>query len=100
MLDFLVKLEDGLPDVFGIQLVFVGEEGDGFVDGVGFFLNLRLRTEFWPLRSSISYSRLSIFLHNSCLFSYKRRKGINLILGFFTLSGRLDFLNSTCMSPG
>ena len=34
MLNFLVKLEDGLPDVVGIQLVFVGEFCDHHVVGV------------------------------------------------------------------
>ena len=34
MLDFLVKLEDGLLDVVGIQLVFVGEFCDHHVVGV------------------------------------------------------------------
>ena len=92
------QLPRGVP-IPDAQFFFVGEEGGYFVDGVGFFLNLRLRIEFWSLRSSISCSRLSIYLHSSCLFSCKRRKGINSILGFFTLSGRLDFLNSTCMSP-
>ena len=81
-----------------VHVSFFGGDNDGVVDDVGFFLNLRLRMEFCSLRSSISCSRLNILLHSSCLFSCKRRKGINSILGFFALLGRLDFLNSTCMS--
>ena len=73
---------------------------DGVLDGVCFFLNLRLRIEFCSPRSSISRSSLNTFLHSSCLFSCKRRKGINSIFGFFALSGRLDLLNSTCISLG
>ena len=34
MLNFLVKLEDGLPNVLGIQLVVVGELHDQYVIGV------------------------------------------------------------------
>ena len=34
MLDFLMKLEDGLPNVLGIQLVVVGELCDHHVIGV------------------------------------------------------------------
>ena len=34
MLDFLMKLEDGLPDVLGIQLVIVGELRDHHVVGI------------------------------------------------------------------
>ena len=34
VLDFLVKLEDGLPNVLGIQLVVVGELRDHHVVGV------------------------------------------------------------------
>ena len=34
VLDFLVKLEDGLPNVVGIQLVFVGDFCDHHVVGV------------------------------------------------------------------
>ena len=34
MLDFLMKLEDGLPNVLGIQLVVVGELRDHHVVGV------------------------------------------------------------------
>ena len=34
MLDFLLKLEDGLPNVFGIQLVVVGELRDHYMIGV------------------------------------------------------------------
>ena len=34
MLDLLVKLEDGLPNVLGIQLVVVGELRDHYVVGV------------------------------------------------------------------
>ena len=79
------------------QVSLFGGGGDVVVS---FFLNLRLRVEFSSLKSSISCSSLNIFLHNSFLFSYKRWKGIYWILGFFTLLGRLDFLNSMCMSPG
>ena len=34
VLDFLLKLEDGLPNDFGIQLVVVGELRDHYVIGV------------------------------------------------------------------
>ena len=51
---------------------FFGGGDDGGVDGVCFFLNLRLRIEFCSLGSSISCSRLNTFLHSSCLFSCKR----------------------------
>src|SRR3989337_1630530 len=86
-----------------IYISFFGGGDDGVDDVVGLssiFLSLRLKIEFSSLKSSISCSSLNILLHNSCLFSCKRRKGINSILGFFALLGRLDFLNSTCMSPG
>ena len=39
------QLPRGVP-IPEAQFFFVGEEGDGFVDGVGFFLNLHLRIEF------------------------------------------------------
>ena len=39
------ELSRGVP-IPDTQFFFVGEEGDGFVDGVGFFLNLHLRIEF------------------------------------------------------
>ena len=39
------QLARGVP-IPDAQFFFIGEEGDGFVDGVGFFLNLRLRTKF------------------------------------------------------
>ena len=74
--------------------------GVGSGDDDGFFLNLRLSIVFCSFRSSTSCSRLNTLLHNSYLFSCKRRKRINSIFGFFALSGRLDFLNSTCMSQG
>ena len=34
VLDFLVELEDGLPNVLGIQLVVIGELRDHYVIGV------------------------------------------------------------------
>ena len=45
MLDFLVKLEDGLPDVLGIQLVVVGEHHGHHVIGVESTFNHPLALE-------------------------------------------------------
>ena len=83
------------------QFSFGGEEEGGGDEVVGLpsFLSLCLRTEFSSFSSRISHSSSNTFLDKSCLFSCKRRKGINWILGLFALLGRLYFLKSTCMPP-
>src|SRR3989337_2958418 len=80
------------------QVSFFGDDGGDEV--VGLSLSFRLRTQFSSCNLLISCSSSTIFSHNTFLFSYRRRKGINWILDLFTVFGRLDFLNSTCISPG
>ena len=45
VLDFLMKLEDGLPNVLDVQLVVVGELRDHYVIGVGSTLHHLLTLE-------------------------------------------------------
>jgi hypothetical protein len=68
----------GVP-ILDTQFSFGDEEGGGGdeVEGLSFLLSLRLRMEFSSFNSPISCSSSNTFLHKSCLFSYKRRKGIN-----------------------
>ena len=83
----------GVP-IVDTQFSFGDEEGGGGDEVVvfSFFLSLRLRMEFSSFSSLISCSSSNTFLHQSCLFSCKRRKGVNWILGFFALLGRLGLL--------
>ena len=53
VLDFLVKLEDGLPNVLGIQLVVVGELRDHYVVGVESMLHHLLALENCSIASSL-----------------------------------------------
>src|SRR3989337_2731397 len=79
------------------QVSFFGGGGDGEV--VSLF-SLRLRMKFSSLKSSTSCSSFNTFLHNASLLCCRKWDGINWILDLFTVFGRLNFLNSTCISPG
>ena len=68
VLDFLVKLEDGLPNVLGIQLVVVGELRDHHVVGV--------ESAF---HHPLSLENLLLHCFESCLHASGHLRPLNIV---------------------
>ena len=100
VLDFLMKLEDGLPNVLGIQLVVVCELRDHHVVGVESMFHHPLALENLLLATNYLITKLSVTYNFRLAENTLLKTAYHfflLLVGFDTLTYRMDYDRSSIL---